>query len=360
MMDEFKSSQRAGSHSTQIVHVGLTAAEANDIITTRIAHEFGELQADAQLRVESQLTRFKESLVAALVGENLLDVVANPNFWKAMQGAAVEAAGADEERDIDLLVDLLVERAKVPGDRRRKATIDAASQAIALLDEETLTGLTGLYAALAFHPSTNRPSTLFGIRAILLNKIAPQGLPNPHAGWVEHGVTLGAVRPVPKLLPMWDIQLQAIASYLSPGIPDEGAAYDDALRLAHEVGHPGLAMGHPYKEGFSMSRWPSSETLSTYLTVDRGMTQPDADALSMRMTKAWHIGEIDRQVFAQIKADYEYHVRLVEFAEWLSNLRPQVTLTGVGEVIARANLKNVAPQYFSNALFIGGPVTPDI
>lgn len=355
MMDELQSSQKAGSHSTQIVQVGLTATEANAIISTRIAHEFGELQANAQLLVEKQLTQFKDSLVASLIGEGLLDVVAHPNFWKAMQATAVEAAGADDERDIDLVVDLLVERAKVPDDRRRKATIDAASQAIALLDGETLTGLTGLYAALTFHPSTDRPSTLFAIRARLLDIIAPQGrLPDPRADWVEHGVTLGAMRPVPMLLPMWDIQVQAIASYLSPGIPGEGEAYDQAMLLAHEVGHFSLAIGHPYKEGYSISPWPSVKALSRYLTLERGVDQSEADALSERMATAWRVGEIDPEVFAQVKADYDRHVKLGEFAEWMSTLRPQATLTAVGEVIARANLKKVAPEYFNGALFVGG------
>lgn len=352
MTDEIKSVQKAGSHSTQIVNVGIGVAEANQIIDLRIANEFGELLSTVEDLVVDQLHRFKEGLVTALVEEGQLSAVANPNFWKAIQMAAVEAAGADNERDIDLLVDLLVERAKVPDDRRRKAAIEAATKAIGLLDEETLTAISTIFAAINYRAAVANPATMLRLRARVLRKVSPNGFPDPQGGWIDHGVLLGALRIVPGLRPYSDIQQQMAAYYLSPGIEEGGASYDEAIRLASEVGYPSLAVGHPYKDGFAVSPFGDAEILRQYLIRERGMALQEAAALASKMQEAWQIGEVDEKVRQQFLSEYSSERELVEFGDWMSKLNPATMLTEVGSIVGAANLKRLEPAYLDKVIFI--------
>lgn len=336
--------QKAGSNSQQTINVGMTVSEAHSVIEDRIAREFGDFRAGSMRQLKERLDQFEESLVAALVKAGRLDAAGDPNLWTAVQRAALEAAGSDGENDIDFLVSLLVERTEEPTDRRHRTVVDGAIKVITALDDETLDGLTALYIVTAFNPRVGVPRTLLTIQDNLLRKALPNGLPASD-NWIEHSINLGATRTVPGLKKLGHYLTDRMSVYLAPGVPSDGPEHEEGLRIAMKVGWSALAVGHPYKEGFSVSPFATVDAIRRTAMEKTGKSAAEAAEIADEMRRFWHIGEIDPESRTRFLADLDGFDHLRDYGEWMARLDPPITLTKIGQMVGHVNLKRVSPVH---------------
>lgn len=343
MVDEVRANLRAGAGSQQIITVGMTPADAHRLIDDRIAREFGEIRDGVRLEIADRLQTFGDRLVAGLVKADRLDAARDPSLWGSIQAAAVEAAGSDGDRDIDILVDLLVERARDSADRRRRAVVDGAIRAIASLDDETLNAVTALYVAAFFDVRVHPPTDLLKVQDAALAKVFPAGLSNSKS-WIEHAILLGLARSVPGLRPFEEFTVHRFAAFLGPGIPTEGPDYEEALTVSAKTRWMLLAMQHPYKPDHSISVWRSLDQIRDHLMQNHEVSRIEAQSVAEEVCRVWKVGQIDPESRDRLLADLRRYPRLVELGEWMGAIDPAVTLTEVGTMVGRVNLRRLAPN----------------
>lgn len=352
MNQELDVSMRAGAHSSQTINVGLTASEAHTIIEDRIAKEFSEFQRSSIDILGSRLREFENSLVSRLVKAGKLDAAGDPNLWGAIQAAAVQAAGSDDERDIGFLVDLLIERVDEPADRRRRTVIDGAIRAITSLDVETLAGISTLYAVTELNPRFAHPGSHLRMMDKLVATLNPIGLPLSQE-WVEHAINIGAASSTLGLRPFRDYLNARFAWCLAPGVADDSEELYAALSVSSQVGWQGLSRNHPYRPGFSVTPWSSSEDLVTFMT-QRHVSHEEAVRISNAMKSAWGMGTIHPEAARGFEAELDALDHLKAFGTWMAALRPPIVLTSVGKMVGYVNIKRLAPTYVQkNVLLVG-------
>lgn len=239
MTEKSRVIQIAGSNSVQTVNIGLTTQDAQRVVDSRIACVMGELYTIASQEAISRIDKLSEGLISWLAKTNRLGLLSDPSYWKAVDQGIREAASADNDRDIDMLVDLLVERTSDMENRRRRTTIQGAMAAITSLDQETLDGLTALYIVTSYTFNYRGPKVFFRRLGRLLERCLPHGLP-PDSSWTEHAVSIGAATPVPVLIPLIEYMLQRYSHWISPGVLYEGADYKRGWELMEELPAPDI------------------------------------------------------------------------------------------------------------------------
>ncbi|MBB1517475.1 hypothetical protein H5398_16110 [Tessaracoccus sp. MC1679] len=342
MVDEIRANLKAGIGSQQIVTVGMTPTEAHRLIDDRIAREFGEIRDDVRLEINDRLRTFGDRLVAGLVKADRLDAARDPSLWGSIQAAAVEAGGSENDRDIDMLVDLLVERASDSADRRRRAVVDAAIKAIASLDDETLDAITALYVAVALDVKLLDPLGLPRLQDAVLSRVLPAGPPSSRS-WIEHAILLGLARTVPGLRSFEEITVDRLAPSLGPGVPSDGPDYEIALAVSAKTRWPFLARQHSYKPDHSVSVWRSLDQIRDHLVQNHGVSATEAEGVAEEVGRVWMVGQIDPESRDRFLANLRELPRLVALGEWMGALVPAVTLTEVGSMVGLVNLRRLAP-----------------
>lgn len=340
-----KFEQRAGPHSNQTVNIGLTVAEAHQIINDRIKAEFEGLRQESVRQIADRLEVFGDRLVADLAKVGRLDMIADPNLWTAIQAASREAAASETESDIDFLVDLLVERSKDPSDRRRRATIDAAIKVINSLDEESLLGITLLFVIYTFRPSVlGGPRQHLVFKGRLLGKIARGGLPSG-SEWLEHAIAIGAAQSVMALKPLEDFQFDDFSWNLSPGIHEDDPEQSHALSLVSRVRKGGiLSVGSPYIDDCMVTPWRNAEEVRGE-ALKNGITGSDLNLLVQEICRLWNIGEVDPDARRQLFEDLDAHPQWPLLRTWVASLRPPITLTSIGKMVGLVNVRRLLPQF---------------
>jgi hypothetical protein len=340
-----KFEQRAGAHSHQTVNIGLSAADALQIVDNRIKVEFEGLRQESIRQIADRLEMFGDRLVADLAKAGRLDMAADPNLWTAIQAASREAAATETESDIDFLVDLLVERSKDPSNRRRRTTVDGAIKVINSLDEESLLGITLLYGIYAFRPSVaGGPREHLKFKGRLLRYIARGGVPSG-SEWIEHAITIGAAQSVMGLRPLEDYHFDDFSWSLSPGIQEGASDMSQALSLVSRVRKGGvIAVGSPYINDRSVAPWRNAEEVRLE-GQKNGITDSELDQLVEEICRLWHIGEVDPEARRQFIEDLDAHPQWPQLRTWVASLRPPINLTPIGEMVGLVNMRRLLPQF---------------
>jgi hypothetical protein len=155
MTENNKQTQKVGDQAVAIaggrdvnVTVGVTAAEVTAIVTEVFAKSFLSLRSQAAEAAAERAAEILAKFIAALEKENPdgLKQANSVDFQVAVYNAQRDYARSGDEQLGDVLVDLLVERSKVPDRSLLQLTLTQALETVRLLTQNQISALALIYS----------------------------------------------------------------------------------------------------------------------------------------------------------------------------------------------------------------------
>lgn len=158
-MEINKSEQTAGDNSTQVQAgtvnnyynttniVGIDEERARTICKEEYAIAKANWTQEAQGIAQERVMALEDKLIPKMKQhDETLKIFGDPAFQFVLRKAQISAASSGEERDLDMLSELIVHRAEQNGNRERTLGITKAIEIIDQIPESSLIGLSTFYA----------------------------------------------------------------------------------------------------------------------------------------------------------------------------------------------------------------------
>ncbi len=158
-MEINKSEQTAGDNSTQVQAgtvnnyynttniVGIDETRARDICKEEYAIAKANWTHEAQGIAQERVMALEDKIMPKMKQhDETLRIFGDPAFQLVIRKAQMSAASSGEERDLDMLSELIVHRAEQNGNRERTLGITKAIEIIDQIPESSLVGLSIFYA----------------------------------------------------------------------------------------------------------------------------------------------------------------------------------------------------------------------
>lgn len=262
-----KSEQTAGDNSTQIQAgtvnnyyntaniFGIDETRARDICKEEYAIAKANWTHEAQGIAQERVMALEDKIMPKMKQhDETLRIFGDPAFQLVIRKAQMSAASSGEERDLDMLSELIVHRAEQNGNRERTLGITKAIEIIDQIPESSLVGLSIFYAINNYVPETHDVHQ--GLRVLdnlyksILNDVElPVG-----KQWIENLDVLSAVRigssGIQSFKKMEEFLPNILAKYLPIGIERNSPEYNEMLLELHKVGLYDLKekIAEPYED----------------------------------------------------------------------------------------------------------------
>ena len=166
-MEINKSEQTAGNNSMQVQAgtvnnyynttniVGIDEERARNICKEEYAIAKANWTQEAQSIAQERAIALENKLIPKMTQhDETLKIFGDPAFQFILRKAQISAASSGEERDLDMLSELIVHRAEQNGNRERTLGISKAIEIIDQIPESSLIGLSSFYAINRYVPES--------------------------------------------------------------------------------------------------------------------------------------------------------------------------------------------------------------
>lgn len=343
-MTERSQSQRAGSNSQQVQifgnvnMAGVTEERAREISRESFRDLFAQYSQESQRVAFQRVEKLDEEYVKQLAEDGLLEALADPAFQVTLRKAQLGAASTEREADYELLSGLLQDRAARPGSRHVRAGINRAVEIVDQLDDDALTGLSVFSVADTLYAAGNSIATTLDTMDRLLQQVMDgRDLP-AGSEWLEHLEILDAVRidPVQSFVKFDKFWSMKFSSWLSEGVV---AGSEEDIRgqsLLEGLGTPKLVIPHELKPGYNM--------FAADMAIHFLRNPEKADLLEQALAVGrdiYRTDQTDDNLIPPFMDQVRQRPFQQELGEWWGTLTNHFSLTAVGKVLTRANVKNL-------------------
>ena len=275
-MEINKSEQNAGDNSMQVQAgtvnnyynttttniIGIDEERARNICKEEYAIAKANWTQEAQGIAQERVIALEDKLIPKMKQhDETLKIFGDPAFQFVLRKAQISAASSGEERDLDMLSELIVHRAEQNGNRERTLGIVKSIEIIDQIPESSLIGLSIFYAITTYVPETHDVHQ--GLRVLdnlyksILNDVEfPVG-----KQWIENLDVLSAVRisssGIQSFKKMEEFLPNELAKYLPIGIEWKSVEYNEILL---ELGTVGL---NDIKEKIEVSNEQNGQNTNT-------------------------------------------------------------------------------------------------
>ena len=397
-MEINKSEQTAGDNSTQVQAgtvnnyynttttniIGIDEERARNICKEEYAIAKANWTQEAQGIAQERVIALEDKLIPKMKQhDETLKIFGDPAFQFVLRKAQVSAAASGEERDLDMLSELIVHRAEQNGNRERTLGIAKAIEIIDQIPESSLIGLSIFYAISTYVPETHDVHQ--GLRVLdnlyksILNDVElPVG-----EQWIENLDVLSAVRisssGIQSFKKMEEFLPNNLAEYLPIGIERNSKEYNEILSELHNVGlydlkedievfnknnrdnkikslkiATHLLKEHPLREGYLICVCPPkyfTDNISIIIKANIDSKEVDI-TLNKEQCLAWkHLAEITYRDGHNVEAltsnlikecnNYETFKKVMV---WWNQLPVFFTISPIGIAIANAYIRTKYPS----------------
>ena len=392
-MEINKSEQTAGDNSTQVQAgtvnnyynttniVGIDEERARTICKEEYAIAKANWTQEAQGIAQERVMALEDKLIPKMKQhDETLKIFGDPAFQFVLRKAQISAASSGEERDLDMLSELIVHRAEQNGKRERTLGITKAIEIIDQIPESSLIGLSTFYAINRYEPKSfdihQGLKTLDNLYKSILNDIElPVG-----TQWIENLDVLSAVRMgssgIQSFKKMEEFLSNQLA-YLPMGIERNSQEYNEILSELHKVGlydpkeeiaelnedngdnKKALKIGmplfkeHPLREGFLICAYPPeafTEGNSISIKVNLGAQELDIPLNREQFLAFKHLSEITykdgrnvESLTSKLIKEWDNYENLKNVRIWWNQLPIFFTITPIGVAIANAYIRTKYP-----------------
>ena len=392
-MEINKSEQTAGDNSTQVQAgtvnnyynttniVGIDEERARTICKEEYAIAKANWTQEAQGIAQERVMALEDKLIPKMKQhDETLKIFGDPAFQLVIRKAQMSAASSGEERDLDMLSELIVHRAEQNGNRERTLGIAKAIEIIDQIPESSLIGLSIFYAISAYAPETHDVHQ--GLRVLdnlyksILNDVElPVG-----EQWIENLDVLSAVRMGSSRIQSFKKMEEFLSNklaYLPMGIERNSQEYNEILSELHKVGlydpkeeiaelnedngdnkkvlktEMPLFKEHPLREGFLICAYPPevfTEGNSISIKVNLGAQELDIPLNREQFLAFKHLSEITykdgrnvESLTSKLIKEWDNYENLKNVRIWWNQLPIFFTITPIGVAIANAYIRTKYP-----------------
>lgn len=390
-----KSEQTAGDNSTQVQAgtvnnyynttttniIGIDEERARNICKEEYAIAKANWTQEAQGIAQERVIALEDKLIPKMQQhDETLKIFGDPAFQFVLRKAQISAASSGEEKDLDILSELIVHRAEQNGNRERTLGITKAIEIIDQIPESSLIGLSTFYAIDRYESKSfdihQELKTLDNLYKSILNDIElPVG-----TQWIENLDVLSAVRMgssgIQSFKKMEEFLSNQLA-YLPMGIERNSQEYNEILSELHKVGlydpkeeiaelnedngdnkkvlkiEMPLFKEHPLREGFLICAYPPeafTEGNSISIKVNLGTQELDIPLNREQFLTFKHLSEITykdgrnvESLTSKLIKEWDNYENLKNVRIWWNQLPIFFTITPIGVAIANAYIRTKYP-----------------
>lgn len=390
-----KSEQTAGDNSTQVQAgtvnnyynttttniIGIDEERARNIYKEEYAIAKANWTQEAQGIAQERVIALEDKLIPKMQQhDETLKIFGDPAFQFILRKAQISAASSGEERDLDMLSELIVHRAEQNGNRERTLGISKAIEIIDQIPESSLIGLSSFYAINRYVSESfdihQELKTLDNLHKSILNDIElPIGIQ-----WIENLDVLSAVRIAPSGIQSFKKMEEFLSNKLAclpMGIERNSPEYNEMLLELHKVGlydckekiaelyednrdnrnalkiEMPLFKEHPLREGFLICTYPPeafTEGNSISFKVNLGAQELDIPLNREQFLAFKHLSEITykdgrnvESLTSKLIKEWDNYENLKNVRIWWNQLPIFFTITPIGVAIANAYIRTKYP-----------------
>lgn len=348
-MTESNQHQKAGANSSQyqiagnlVVYEGVSEERAYEISKKAFRDMYEKYSEESYPTAAGRVEQLDMRYIPRLAGAGRLGALADPAFQVTLRKAQLGAASTERDSDYELLAGLLSDRAERADSRPVRAGINRAVEVVDQIDDESLTGLTVMSLALSVIPTAGGVEG--GVEA--LEKIlAPvmEGQPLP-AGreWLEHLDILDAVRidRIQEFKPFKEHWCERTPGYLATGALAGSVEDLEGSREFGDMGLPNMVIDHELKPGYRRIASPTVGVLTQWLEAEK-VPEHLHERAQRIASDVYGLGRIDNDLTSGFMERVYASPHQARLGAWWDAFPHHFSLTVVGKVLARANLKHL-------------------
>lgn len=392
-MEINKSEQTAGDNSTQVQAgtvnnfynttniVGIDEKRARNICKEEYAIAKANWTQEAQGIAQERVMALEDKLIPKMKQhDETLKIFGDPAFQFVLRKAQISAASSGEEKDLDILSELIVHRAEQNGNRERTLGITKAIEIIDQIPESSLIGLSTFYAihryvseSFDIHQGLKTLDNLY--KSILNDTELPVG-----TQWLENLDVLSAVRMGSSGIQSFKKMEEFLSNKLAClpiGIERYSTEYNEILLELHNVSlydpkeeiaelnedngdnkkilkiEIPLFKEHPLREGFLICTYPPeafTEGNSISIKVNLGAQELDIPLNREQFLAFKHLSEITykdgrnvESLTSKLIKEWDNYENLKNVRIWWNQLPIFFTITPIGVAIANAYIRTKYP-----------------
>lgn len=364
-MEITKQTQSAGDNSTQMqagvinnnytIVNGIDEARARDIWKEEYALACKEWTSEAERIAHERVAQLENKVMPKMLSYDAsLRFLSDPSFLFLLRKAQITAASSEREADYDMLSDLLLHRLEQSENRERRLGITKAIEIVDQLSDESVIGLSMIYAITKFEPtSEDLHDGLLVLNKLYEKIIEGKDLPKGK-DWLEHLDILSAIRLVPQGVNSFKKAEQYLpamfAKHLVSGVKEDSEEYEKIKIDFQQCDLPPCFVPHPLKPGY-MKLKISNDIDDIYVVHQdqggRSVRIPLNEEQRIVMNKAIDIARKDEH------KNNELGLRLIEkwnelptlniVREWWNSIPSYFSITPIGSAIANAYIRGKDP-----------------
>lgn len=394
-MEINKSEQTAGDNSTQVQAgtvnnyynttttniIGIDEERARNICKEEYAIAKANWTQEAQGIAQERVIALEDKLIPKMQQhDETLKIFGDPAFQFVLRKAQISAASSGEEKDLDILSELIVHRAEQNGNRERTLGITKAIEIIDQIPESSLIGLSTFYAihryvseSFDIHQGLKTLDNLY--KSIINDTELPVG-----TQWIENLDVLSAVRMGSSGIQSFKKMEEFLSNKLAClpiGIERYSTEYNEILLELHNVSlydpkeeiaelnedngdnkkilkiKIPLFKEHPLREGFLICTYPPeafTEGNSISLKVNLGVQELDIPLNREQFLAFKHLSEITykdgrnvESLTSKLIKEWDNYENLKNVRIWWNQLPIFFTITPIGVAIANAYIRTKYP-----------------
>lgn len=392
-MEINKSEQTAGDNSTQVQAgtvnnfynttniVGIDEKRARNICKEEYAIAKANWTQEAQGIAQERVMALEDKLIPKMKQhDETLKIFGDPAFQFVLRKAQISAASSGEEKDLDMLSELIVHRAEQNGNRERTLGITKAIEIIDQIPESSLIGLSIFYAidryeskSFDIHQGLKSLDNLY--KGILNDIELPVG-----TQWIENLDVLSAVRMGSSGIQSFKKMEEFLSNQLAclpMGIERNSQEYNEILLELHNVSlydpkeeiaelnedngdnkkilkiEIPLFKEHPLRERFLICTYPPeafTEGNSINIKVNLGAQELDIPLNREQFLAFKHLSEITykdgrnvESLTSKLIKEWDNYENLKNVRIWWNQLPIFFTITPIGVAIANAYIRTKYP-----------------
>ena len=392
-MEINKSEQTAGDNSTQVQAgtvnnyynttniVGIDEERARTICKEEYAIAKANWTQEAQGIAQERVMALEDKLIPKMKQhDETLKIFGDPAFQFVLRKAQISAASSGEERDLDMLSELIVHRAEQNGKREQTLGITKAIEIIDQIPESSLIGLSTFYAidrykseSFDIHQGLKSLDNLY--KGIINDTELPVG-----TQWIENLDVLSAVRMGSSGIQSFKKMEEFLSNQLAclpMGIERNSQEYNEILLELHNVSlydpkeeiaelnedngdnkkilkiEIPLFKEHPLREGFLICTYPPeafTEGNSINIKVNLGAQELDIPLNREQFLAFKHLSEITykdgrnvESLTSNLIKEWNNYETLNKVMVWWNQLPIFFAITPIGVAIANVYIRTKYP-----------------
>lgn len=349
--------QKAGANSNQVQaetvnqYFGINENRVSEIIEERCSQALANCVLESRLVAEQRISEFKTEVLGLFARRpDLLNALTEPSCVDSFGRAACVATRSTDNKDKELLSELLGRRFEEPHNRHVAAGINKAIEIVDLITDEELNGLTVLFAVNQYGPTSGIVDEGLAALDCLYGKLPIRELPNGGA-WIDNLDIHDALRvsPFGSLKKLAEYYSKAIDGYVVWGLEKDSEQLDKAVRSLFEAHIPiDVLLNHELHDGYVRLRVPNRGAIDNIVITEQGGGSPNSVPLNPEQISVldklfgqMSVTEHEQEMKAALERKFEGYPNILTVQDWWNSIPSAPRLTIVGKALANANARRI-------------------